>query len=823
MANLPRILCDYSLPEFDGSSAFKIRQELASAVPFIFVSGKIGEEISVEFIRNGLTDYVLKDKLFSLATKVQRALKDAREKRQKDKTARELVFSEKRLARAQELAHMGSWELDLATSMVLLSDEACRIYGLDVQQNQQLFEDWISFNEPGEVAFVLKKITSCHEELNDSSFYHRIILRNGATRHIYSECRLGFDLNGSPASIYGIVHDVTAIKLAEEQKEFEKNNLEALINNTNDLMWSVDTDFNLITSNQVFNDAVRKISGKTIEKGEHILSIGLSPEQAKRYRIAYERAFTGESFTEIEYTGTPVESWSEISYYPIRKGSEVIGTACHSRDVTERKKAEENDRFKINLLNTIGQSVIATDLNGIIIFWNNAAQNLYGWSAGEAMGKNITDITPAQQTREEAKEIMQKLSQGQNWAGEFIVQRKDLTSFPAFVADTPMYNQQGVITGVIGVSSDITERKMIEEKLAINQSRLKQAQAIAHIGSWEIDLVANTHFWSDEIYEMFGISKSDVLPSEKAFMAFFHPDDLACSYEKIDEGFKTSQNISFDFRYIPKGGSARYGYNEWQFKFDKNGHPERLFGIMQDVTERKLAEIERIKMVNDLVTRNKDLEQFAYIISHNLRAPVANIIGVTNILDDPNLPAEEKGILQRGLNESVKRLDDVIKDLNHILQVKRTINETKEKVGFAKMVDDIRLSIKNLSDSIEIKYDFSEIGEMLTLKSYLQSIFYNLISNSIRYRRQDIPGVLEIKSQVSNGQVIFTFTDNGMGIDLSKKGDQVFGLYKRFHLNVEGKGMGLFMVKTQVETLGGKISIKSEVNKGTEFKIEFEL
>ena len=102
------------------------------------------------------------------------------------------------------------------------------------------------------------------------------------------------------------------------------------------------------------------------------------------------------------------------------------------------------------------------------------------------------------------------------------------------------------------------------------------------------------------------------------------------------------------------------------------------------------------------------------------------------------------------------------------------------------------------------------------------SIFYNLISNSVKYRRPKIGTIIEIKSHLVNNQIELTFSDNGMGIDLSRNGDQVFGLYKRFHTHIEGKGMGLFMVKTQVENLGGAISINSKPNEGTIFKIVFE-
>ncbi len=171
------------------------------------------------------------------------------------------------------------------------------------------------------------------------------------------------------------------------------------------------------------------------------------------------------------------------------------------------------------------------------------------------------------------------------------------------------------------------------------------------------------------------------------------------------------------------------------------------------------------------------------------------------------------------------KLDEVVNDLNNILQVKGEINETKEMVYFSALVDDIKISINNLvnKEDIEISYDFTEVNEFFTLKGYLYSVFFNLISNSVKYRRPEIHSVIEISSRLQKNKLELIFADNGMGIDLKKNGNQIFSLYKRFHFNIEGKGMGLFMVKTQVETLGGKINIKSIENKGTEFIIDFKI
>lgn len=133
-------------------------------------------------------------------------------------------------------------------------------------------------------------------------------------------------------------------RLSEEQREFEHNNLRALINNTEDLMWSVDADFNLITFNDSFSQAVTGVSGASLTKGTSILSAQFTPEQINRYKGYYQRAIQGEIFTIIDHFISSSQKWIEISFYPIRQGDKVVGTACFSRDITQRLKAEHELR-----------------------------------------------------------------------------------------------------------------------------------------------------------------------------------------------------------------------------------------------------------------------------------------------------------------------------------------------------------------------------------------------------------------------------------------------------------------------------------------------
>ncbi len=171
--------------------------------------------------------------------------------------------------------------------------------------------------------------------------------------------------------------------------------------------------------------------------------------------IEYEDSFIRKdgSFFDVVYSSAA-----------LRGGEGITGLVVVFRDITERKRAEEEIRFQARLLDAVEQSVIATDLNGAVIFWNSFAETLYGWPASEAMGANILDLTPSPELKDRAEEIFASLQSGQSWAGEFLVRRRDGTSFPALIEDSPIFNAKGVLIGIVGVSSDNTLRRKAEEE-----------------------------------------------------------------------------------------------------------------------------------------------------------------------------------------------------------------------------------------------------------------------------------------------------------------------------------------------------------------------
>lgn len=243
----------------------------------------------------------------------------------------------------------------------------------------------------------------------------------------------------------------------------------------------------------------------------------------------------------------------------------------------------------------------------------------------------------------------------------------------------------------------------------------------------------------------------------------------------------------------------------------------------RDITNQKREEVRNKQMTADLIQRNKDLEQFSYIVSHNLRGPVANILGLSNIIREISLSPGEKEKTRDYLFDAVKQLDVVITDLNQTLDVRRNILETKEEINFSELVDGIKSGMHICMEKrkASVHTDFSDVKGMFSVRSYIQNVFYNLISNSLKYAQPGIPPVINIKSENKENTLFIYFSDNGLGIDLELCMDKLFGLYQRFHTGSDGKGMGLFMVKTQVEAMGGKISLTSAVNKGTTVVLEF--
>jgi signal transduction histidine kinase len=228
------------------------------------------------------------------------------------------------------------------------------------------------------------------------------------------------------------------------------------------------------------------------------------------------------------------------------------------------------------------------------------------------------------------------------------------------------------------------------------------------------------------------------------------------------------------------------------------------------------------KIIDELSARNQNLEQFSYIVSHNMRAPVARVLGLLDLFDrnTPSNPFNQE-ILQY-LDESAQNLNTIIADLSEIITIQKHWDKAKEPVDLRSLGSSVLDSLQGeiAQSGAVVTLDLDQLPTLYSLKTYLQSILFNLVSNAIKYRALDRPPHIQVVAQAENGLAKISVSDNGLGIDLHKVSQQqIFGLYKRLHFHIEGKGLGLYLVKTQVEALQGRIEVESTPGAGTTFTV----
>ena len=615
------------------------------------------------------------------------------------KAQKDLWESNQRYELVSKAASDAIYDWNIENGIITWNDSYMELFGYSRMELTTTIKTWSGLVHPEDIGV----IENLHESLskNDNTWQaeYRYKKADGSYSYVNERGAIIRNGQGEAVRMVGAVQDITKRKLALQKLMLSEARQRGIIQSQTNYVIRTDLRGNYTYCNDKF---IEEFSW--IYNGKELIGES-SSGSIKKYHYTRINEVVALCFEEpgkvyqVELdnpgkNGKTITSLWDLVFLPAATPEESE-LQCIGIDITGRVEAEAKMKFQADLLDKVGQAVIARDIEGEIVYWNRAATEIYGWSREEAVGQDIKKVIPNSRTEEEQEEVIQELKKGNPRSAEFMVKGKNGDEFPALVMDSPFKDEQGILKWVVSISSDISERKN-------NEIELK-------------------------------------------------------NYTK------------------------------------------------------------------ELIAANKGLEQFSFIVSHNLRAPLANLLGIANLLDDDDFPLETKERLTEELFNNIVRLDDVVKDLNAILRVRTEMLENKEEVNFYKLVDSIKGSIDHLikKEQVEIVTDFAAQTQFTTVKSYLHSIFYNLISNSIKYRQPGKNPVIKISSRMEKDKLQLIFEDNGLGIDLAKKSDQVFGLYKRFHHHVEGKGMGLFMVKTQVESLGGKITLESKQNKGSRFILEF--
>ena len=802
----------------------------------------------------------------------------------------------------------------------------------------------------------------------DFSFNHelRFLSKNG--EWIWCDYNITNKLNLVDVNaIVSSFRDITEKRRNSLQLEFGKNNLDAMMNTSSDMMWSVDASLNLLTANKQFNVQMLADYNCAIPIGSSVLNSSFSSEYTTRYKKYYERALRGEIFTEIEKRFFPKVGWAEISFFPILKGTELIGTACQLHDITAIKLAEEqlrnSEAFNLGVINALSAHIAVVGNAGVIIATNHAWKNYVQTTGDQSLikskiGDNYYNVCEAAFLNGNIhaniaingmKEVML------DKRAFFYMEYPCHSITQKFWYGMHVLKLQNDIPMLVVTHQDISERMLAEEEVLGMELHLEEAQRLAKVGSWSYDIQYDKLTWSEELYNIFDTDKKAFIATHGSFINLIENEDRASAIQINKIARTNGEPFIWEYQIITNKGEKKtiqeHGYGEK----DQLGKVVRLFGTAQDITSMKRTEriikdyeesfeleakatgkvlwvwdiqansINRSKNVFDLYghansggkaqddnwkknihkddrdglhnsrmmhlnnpdvkmwdyeyrfykhngeliylkdtgyivrnlsgkalrmvgasanlseikksdlslqkllvvvkAQNERLQNFAYIVSHNIRSHSANLSGLTNVFWQSQGDEASKLVYYNMLKKSADRLDETIENLNQVVAIHSESELKKDNLILREEVDKICLSI-NLLVRENRGIIVNNIPVQTTLKVvpyYLESILLNLLTNSIKYRSLYRDLEININVRESENYLILTVKDNGVGIDLKKFGHKIFGMYKTFNNMENSKGLGLFIVKNQIEAIGGKIEVESQLNIGSAFSVYFNL
>jgi PAS domain S-box-containing protein len=487
---------------------------------------------------------------------------------------------------------------------------------------------------------------------------------------------------------------------------------------------------------------------------------------------------------------------------------------------------ESNERYDI-VAKATSDTIWDWKIEEDSIIWNKGIYSIFGYQ-NEDVGSTskwwFDRIHPEDSLKMSVKLYSFLEQKTEKWQDEYRFQCADGSYKYVFDRGFLVKDANGKPVRMIGAIQDVTKQKEEEQRLRLLETVITQSKDAVMITDIDISksVIPNIIFVNSAFTDITGYSANEVIGKSPEILFgkksdFLEFDKLRTAIQDYKECFvetisykKSGEEFWINFSMIPVT--------------DKEGEHSHWISIQRDVTVEKERDKEREQLIRELTQNNKDLKQFSYITSHNLRAPLSNLTGLLNLIEEIPIEDSELKEIINGFSKSTHLLNETINDLVKVIIIKDNPSIQKEEIFIKDVFENVfnQLSFLISANKPILKIDL-EVETIFDInKSYLESIFLNLLTNAINYREPSRQLKITIATKVEDNNLFMTFKDNGIGIDLEKNNDKIFGLYQRFHNYPESKGLGLYLVKSQVESMGGAISVDSNVGKGTTFTIVFK-
>ena len=487
---------------------------------------------------------------------------------------------------------------------------------------------------------------------------------------------------------------------------------------------------------------------------------------------------------------------------------------------------ESNDKYDI-VAKATSDTIWDWKIQEDKLIWSKGIKGIFGYDedqVGEGSKWWFDNIHPEDSIKMSIKLYSFIEQKTENWQDEYRFRCSDGTYKYVLDRGFLLKDENGRAVRMIGAIQDITKKKEEELRLKLLESVIIQTKDSIIITEADFNerKLPKIIYVNPAFSTMTGYSSKQVIGQSPDLLK--GPNSDLSSIKKIIAAIKNREECQIEMISYKKDQTEFWLRFSMIPIYNEDQELSHWVSIQRDISDEKRQEKEKEQLILELTQTNKDLKQFSYITSHNLRAPLSNLTGLLTLVDDIEIEDSELKEILDGFNKSTQLLNETVNDLTKVMIIKDNPSIQKEKVLLNEVFENIFGQLKFQIDLHKpiFTIDFNKVDTLFINKPYIESILLNLLTNALKYKSDSQKLKITITTSQQADTTILKFKDNGIGIDLKRHGAKVFGLYQRFHNYPDSKGLGLYLVKSQVEAMGGSIKIESMVNKGTTFTLTFK-
>ena len=732
-----------------------------------------------------------------------------------------------------QAAKIGHWELDVIKNEVYWSDY-CRII-------HEVADDFIPdiingigfFNEGENRDRITQVLDKCIQEGIPFDEELQIVTANNNKIWIRLIGKPYFE-NGICQKLFGVIQDINEQKTQSLELNIMQNQFQLIFEYATVGMCMIDFEGYFINVNQ----SLCQILGYS--KEEFLTFKQISITHHDDIKLCNQK-------NEELLSGTIDNCQMEKRYYHKNGQVVLVIISAHVvrnsknepqfiikeiQDITERKNAEialqkSEIQFR-NIVENANDIIFILDPMGNFNYLSPNIEEKTGYKVEELLHKSISNLVHPDYM-DFSFGALQKVvvTKTKQLSDDFIILHKNGATHWYQANGTPLFDEQGEIYAVLGIARDVTafilsENALLQSEFEVNTIAKRYNSLLDNDSVYiiKVDINGNYSFVNNYFCSQFGVDQNIIGTS--ALQGIIEDDHSLCN-ETVMQCFSKPE-VSHEVVLRKIMSDKAIGGSKWEFKgvLDSEGQVKEILCVGIDITN-EVRSLEKAEHLLALTSKqNIQLKSFNYIVSHDIRSHAANITALVAII--PNvIDTHERESIFEMLDLSTHKLNETLDNLNQIISISE---DTFKNYSEVKLLEELNKTLEVFSYQIkEFQINFLiEIDENLTITvvpAYLDSILLNLISNAIKYRSENRKLIVTIKAYKICSGIEITIADNGRGFDFEKNKDKIFGIYKTFHSGEDSRGFGLYITKSQIEVMGGKIAIESKENQGTTFTINF--